>query len=426
MIKKFLCIFILIFLTTTSLYAEESGIETITRTKEGELTACSFVIKLSVFDEEAYAPGVRNFLAYLISHKITDKKNESGERETEALGAFVFTDISPDYITISFICRNRDLTKLLELTADGITHPIDKNYKTLRSNFVKEYKPIDGMIDNIYTLFLTQYYRYHPYKRINQYSPIAISRTDADKMEALSSKIISSDRVVLSISGSFEQNRVKEIVRHYFGTIPNSPKKPTEIQWEPEASEKQLFLYTLGGNAWLVIGYATPSFGGIDYPTSLVATELLGGGFSSYFWNEIREKQGLSYQIGALNPALEGPAHTMFYITAQPKNIMKIRKLAFDILQKSTQNLPSPQALETAKAKVIGRYLLSRESDLNFTKESAGLKAISPKYLSQEELLKEIRNVSATDVREFCKKYFKEPTIIIIRPPGLYLNDTYL
>ena len=41
-------------------------------------------------------------------------------------------------------------------------------------------------------------------------------------------------------------------------------------------------------------------------------------------------------------------------------------------------------------------------------------------------IMNQIKKVKKEDVAKVMNKYFKNPTVIIVRPPGFYLQDTWL
>ena len=156
----------------------------------------------------------------------------------------------------------------------------------------------------------------------------------------------------------------------------------------------------------------------------LVTNNLTGNGFGSRFWREIREKNGMAYGLGGIYPALEGPNHIMFYVMINPKNAMKVRKLAIDSIIDLKSNGFSDEELKTAKEKAIGTLLLERESSAGFTSQKASSVALGLSPAIDE--IRQIKKVKKEDVAKVIDKYFKNPTVIIVRPPGLYIQDTWL
>ncbi len=404
-----------------------NGIKIIEREKKGEVTAFTILIKLGLFDEKSHAPGIRDFFAYLIEKSAYENKTLGGVSILEAKGAKLSCRAKADYIAVSCVCRQNDFPSILDIISNSIVNASqnDKIYKNAQKKYIDEHKPINGIIDNVYSLFLKEFYKYHPYKQIKQYSLLTVERTSREEMSHFIKETLTANRIVFAFSGETDENKLHEILEKHFGNLRNEIKKTTELQWEAKAEEKQLFLSSLSGTGWLVIGFRFPSYSSPDYPAMLAAKNIIGNGFASRLWEELREKRGLAYDLGAVSEPLEGPAHVMFYIVIQPKNSMQVRKISMEIIEQVKKQGVSQQELDTACEKIKGEYLLMRETGAGFTESMAAAEAIGSSYRVDEGFLKKVDELTVEQVRKACEDYLNDPMIIIVRPPGLYLNDTY-
>ena len=394
-----------------------------------EIASFTILIKLGVYDEESYAQGIRAFLTELIKEKIKNEKTEQGTSLIELRGVSANTNTEPDYISFTFVCKSGDLPEILNITLKAIANPTgDKTvYDSAKLKYKEKYKDINGIIDNIYSLFLASFYSYHPYKYINQYSLSTIDRMSIEKLADFTQKTFSQDRITVSLSGNFNRDKAIDIIKTNFESLDVAQKKNNaQIQWEPRSSEKQMFLSALSNRSWLLIGYSFPSYSSPDYPELLIAKEIIGEGFNSKFWIELREKNGYAYELGAIAPPLSGPAHVMFYVILQTKNVLNARKIAYEIIENIKREGVTDKELAIAKEKILGSLLLKRESTANFSLDTAVSEAIGENYKVEMNLRKDVLQVTKEDVKRGVNKYFKDPVIIIVRPPGLYIKDTYL
>ena len=394
----------------------------------GDIVSFSILIKLSVYHEESYVQGIRAFLSELIEEKIKNAKTSDGISLIEYKGVSVKSQTEADYIAFRFVCKKEDFLQILDITSKAVANPASEEavFASAKKKFREKYKNINGIIDNVYSLFLASFYRYHPYKLINQYSLSAIDRIEQKKTTDFLKKTISKDRIIISLAGNFNREKAIEIIKSNFENLSPAAKKFVSIQWEPQAIEKQLFLSALSNKGWLLLGFTFPSYSSPDYPEMLIAKNIIGEGFNSRFWMELREKRGYAYELGALAPTLEGPAHVMFYIVTQPKNIMQARKIACEIIEDVKKNGVTEKELEIAKEKALGSLFLIRESSSGLAFDVAVSEAVGGDYNVELNLKNKIKKVTSADVKRAVNKYFQIPVIIIVRPPGLYINDTYL
>lgn len=394
--------------------------------KNDKICGITLLFKWGVADEESYIQGLRSFIAELIYKQIEDIKTDEGITALEAYGIGIKTEVESDYILFKSSCMKEDFPFVLEKICEAVSNPFkdEKLFEKAKEDYVKKYKDQNGVISDVYSLFLTEFYKYHPYRHINSYSVRNIEKLNFKQAQDFLSKLLKRDKIYISASGRFNQEKADKIINKYFKNFGLSEIKPEDIQWDIGNEEKQKFLTASSPNGYLVIGYPAPSYSSSDYFTMLVANNLTGNGFGSRFWREIREKNGMAYGLGGVFPALEGPNHVMFYVMINPKNAMKVRKLAIDSINDLKSNGFSDEELKTAKEKAIGTLLLERESSSGFTSQKASSFALGLSPAIDE--INQIKKVKKEDVAKVMNKYFKNPTVIIVRPPGFYLQDTWL
>ncbi|MBR0518285.1 insulinase family protein, partial [bacterium] len=315
--KLFLAISFLFFLMTLPIYAdkklpnspdfsEKKDIHIIYNTgKNDKICGITLLFKWGVADEESYVQGMRSFIAELIYKQIEDIKTDDGITALESYGIGVNTEIESDYILLKSSCMKEDFPFVLEKLCEAVSNPFkdEKLFEEAKKDYVKKYKDKNGVIDNVYSLFLTEFYKYHPYRHINSYSVGNIEKLSFKQAQDFLSKLLKRDRIYISASGRFNQEKADKIINKYFSKFGLSEIKPEEIQWDTEAGEKQKFLTASSPNGYLLIGYSAPSYSSSDYFTMLVANNLTGNGFGSRFWREIREKNGMAYGLGGIYPA---------------------------------------------------------------------------------------------------------------------------
>lgn len=389
--------------------------------------AFSFILKWGVADEESYAQGMRPFAAEMISERLDRIDSGGGIPYLESRGVSFRTETAPDYISFSFECLREDFYDVLEHVCSCLSgFYCDKDvFEAAKKSYSKKYKDRNGVIDDVYSLFLSEFYRYHPYRRINDYSLSAVSSLSYEKSSAFMKRLFSPGRMTIALSGNAGREKAEKIIFSHFGTEEIKRSSVSEIQWDPAPSLKQDFILSSSGNGWVIFGYPAPSFSSQDYHAMKVVECLAAKGFSSRLWVEIREKKGLAYGVGSIYPDLEGPSHIMMYAVISPQNAMKVRKIASDALASLAEEGPSDRELEDAKAKAVGEFLIKNESAAASVMLSASASALGAPY-AVEDFEKKIMKVTAEDALRVMKKYFSKPEILIIRPPGLYINDTWL
>lgn len=392
-----------------------------------DVAACTILLKLGVYEEEEYIVGIRTFLAELVEAKTDAVKRKDGLRAMEYLGVGFSSAVETDFMAFTVKSLPGDFENALDTLSRNLLDPVSDRelYEKTRTDFIEEQKKNRDSFSNIYNVFLSTFYRYHPYKLSKQFSLTALEKMPPEKAADFIETTFSSDKVIIAVSGNFSSDRVTDILEKRFAPMTAKPKIRADVQWEPESTEKELYLSSLSRMGWLLAGYHAPSYNSPDYPAMCVAKKVVGEGFNSRFWLELREKRGYAYELGAVYPQLEGPAHIMFYTVLQPSNASRAKRIILSIIDDVRKNKISEAELAVAKEKVLGEHLLTRESAGSFTLDSTAAQAIGGSYAVDMNFRKRVADVTADDVLRVCRKYFREPTVIMIRPPGVYLKDIF-
>ncbi len=409
--------------------ALDNGVVLLTKANESkDVVAISIVLKLSVFDETDQKVGIRTMLSDLIMERIYDERAPSGIRLTELMGVMSGTETTPDYVIFNFITTTRHYKKVLELLSKSITttsfdEALFKREKKVFTEAVKEGK---GGFSAIYEIFLQIFYKYHPYKASEDVNVKGLEKLEKTKLEEFMKSKLSADRIVIGIAGNVNYQETKTLVDKYFGAL-EIPRKSSrvEVQWEPKATEKEVFLSSLSQMAYLIIGLPAPSYSSPDYPAMKVLCALLGEGLNSRLWVELREKRGLAYELGSFYPDLEGPGHMMIYVISQPQNVIQSRRIIISELEKLKTGYVLDRELTDAKAKINGSYLLARESCKGQASHMAISEVIGGKYSLDSTMQKRLEDVSSADIRRVVNTYFEETTMLVVRPPGAFYIDWF-
>jgi len=393
-----------------------------------DIVAISVVLKLSVFDETDQKVGIRTMLADLIMERINSEKASSGIRLTELMGVMSGTETTPDYVIFNFITTTRHYKKVLELLSKSLTSPSfdEALFKKEKKAFTEALKGGKGGFSAIYEIFLQVFYKYHPYKSSEEINTKGLDKLEKNKLEEFMKAKLSADRIVIGIAGNFNYSETKALVEKYFGGVGNPPKSSrVEVQWEPKATEKEVFLSSLSQMAYLIIGLPAPSYSSPDYPAMKVLCTLLGEGLNSRLWVQLREKRGLAYELGSFYPDLEGPSHMLIYVVSQPQNVIQSRRLIMSELEKLKTTNVLDRELSDAKAKINGSYLLARESCKGQASHMAISEVIGGKYSLDMTMQKRLEDVNAADIKRVVNTYFGEATLLVVRPPGAFYIDWF-
>ncbi len=219
-----------------------------------------------------------------------------------------------------------------------------------------------------------------------------------------------SKNIIISVAGNYDENFF-ELAERYFGTqkladtVPHMEKGfyvPQNIVRTKDIEQVQM----------------VASFNGIDvYDEAviplLVFNNVFGSGMSSRLFQNIREKYGLVYSIGAGHCAYIDCGTFDISAAMNADNLEKVCSLVCDEINRVKTEKISKDEVEASKEQLKGSYILSAEST-NARMQGAGRSLLLNKPIyTQEEMLFKIDAVTTDDVANIIDRIFNKSTLCL-------------
>ena len=383
------------------------------------IVSVEMIIKVGVMQEMDTYGGIIGVIQAMMLRGGGKSKYIPLQEKAEADGCRVSGGTSPDYAFISLISTKDtfrvNFKRMLEVIKNpGFEEGILEEEKRKILQRIQGNKSAYSVINEI---FLKQFYRYHPYRQPVAGFKNTIRRLNVEDLRMFYEKFYCSNRMVLSICGDVKGQDIINLCEKMLSDIPKQEVSVVDIPWEPVRQEKKLYLQASSGMAWIFIGFPAPGVKSPDYPAAKILETLLGEGLSSRLFIELREKEGLAYSLQSKYPELEGPSHIIIYVVTNPDSLYKCRKKIFTEINKLKQWKIGEKELEATKRKVLGKYLLARETTAGQSHYLAYYSALGLGQNFDESLLRRMNNVTVDDVQASARKYLENYTILIIEPP---------
>ncbi|MFM7468407.1 MAG: M16 family metallopeptidase [Vampirovibrionales bacterium] len=148
-----------------------------------------------------------------------------------------------------------------------------------------------------------------------------------------------------------------------------------------------------------------------------VLNAILGDGMNSRYFVELREKQGLAYEVGGFQELHTEQGAWVSYIGTTPDHETTVKAGFQKELQRIADGDFTPETLEAAKQKLMGSFLVRHESpeaQLNYLGmyETAGVgasfDALYPDWIS---------TVSAEELQQAAQTLLHQPSLtVVVRP----------
>lgn len=167
--------------------------------------------------------------------------------------------------------------------------------------------------------------------------------------------------------------------------------------------------------AWIILGWQTAGTDNKkDFATLQVIDSLLGSGMSSRLFKDLREKQGLAYQLGSGYSAHALRGSFMLYIGTKTSTLEQAKEGLFAEIKRLKTEYVGDKELKDAKEKLIGNYIIGLETNLDKASTLGGYEALGVGYEFDTQYQELINSVKDTDILEVANKYFNDNYVLSI------------
>jgi zinc protease len=262
-------------------------------------------------------------------------------------------------------------------------------------------------------LFLETLFEHHPYGKLTTGSIESLEKIDSEKLLAFHQRWIQPKHLVLSVSGAVKRQALdiwlSEIDARAAAFKNHAKPSAHELKDEPELKAPRWIEKSLGREQThiLVGGLGTRITADDRHALRLLQTLL--GGQSGRLFIELREKKSLAYTVAPVSMEGLERGYVGTYIACSPEK----RQEAIDGIAKVLENLAKkgPTSSEMARAKefYLGRRAMDMQGDSTLAAHYGIETVYGIQHLSEEQIVKKIRAISAKELQNVCRKYFVEP-----------------
>ncbi|MDX5592965.1 pitrilysin family protein [Pseudovibrio sp. SPO723] len=260
----------------------------------------------------------------------------------------------------------------------------------------------------------------HPYGWPSSGTLETVTTLTADDLADQHKKIFARDGLTVGVVGAISAEDLAPLLDKVFGGLPETGNLTTIEDVEPQTGVVEHIAFDTPQTS---IMFALPGLkrSDPDFVNAFIANHIMGGGtFSSWLYEEIREKRGLAYGVGSY---LVPRQHTALWMgstgTAGDK-----APLAVDLIKQQLVRLaeegPTEDELTKAKAFLTGSYALRFDSSSAIANQLVGIQTeeLGIDYINTRNDL--INEVTLDDVKAVSKKLLSgvEPAIVTVGPFG--------
>jgi predicted Zn-dependent peptidase len=286
----------------------------------------------------------------------------------DSMGAFVSAGANHDYSETSCHSADPDFPKALEMMAEALFQPafsLDEIEKERAAHI----SGIRSRKENIFSVamevFNSELYGQHPYGVPSSGNEESVNKITQKDLIDWHAKLIQPKGSILVIASKSSFASLCKLVDRCMGphvwknTFRFNPLKMAK----PMLKFKNIRRKEKFEQAYLLLGFPAPSYDSPDYFSIKLLNACLGGGMSTRLFQELREKQGLAYDVGSFYASRKAGSAFVVYLGLQESRIKQAKKqielLLKDVLEKGIQE----EEINQVKSYLNGVYLLDHQTN---------------------------------------------------------------
>ncbi len=225
------------------------------------------------------------------------------------------------------------------------------------------------------------------------------------------------NNAVLVISGAFEPNEAKELVKKYFGTIPKQPKPPALDVSEPKevAANYKEFEDKLAPFPAFVLGWKIPQRRTAEYNALDLAGKIISGGESSRLYQKLVKGDESVLQLVSFTDERRGPSGFLIFAIPKPgKDLSKIRQVIMNEIKDMATNGPTAEEMQKLHNQLLNDTVRSRQSSLSRAQSIAEYTLYDgdPTLINSE--LDELLKVTPAQIKDAVNKYLNTENRVLL------------
>jgi len=370
-------------------------------------------VKVGSRFEKPVTNGISHFLEHMFFKGTETRSAEGIAMEIDSLGGELNAFTSTEYTLYYVKVLDEYLDRAVELLTDiflNSTFPEDDIEKE-KGIINEEISMVeDTPSDFVFELFAK-----------NIWGDNALGQTVLGKRETIGEfkrddlirhvgNYYGTENVIISCSGKFNEEKLINRLNEGIGSLKrNSIKK--DIVVPGYAGGLKVLTKDLS-EAHICIGLKGIPYCSDDRYTMHLLNTILGSGFSSRLFQNVREKKGLVYSIYSYNVSYIDTGIWSVYAGTDRKHVSEVINISVDEVMNLAGSVTHDE-LQRAKAQLKGNLILALESTSNKMTNIAKQEIYYGKYFTPEEIIKMVEDVTIDDLRALSNRIVGESPIAV-------------
>ena len=341
----------------------------VTHNPTSDIIAARLFLQAGMLRENSSNWGLSHLVASVITKGTEQYNAQELAQVVESVGASLGTDSSSDYFLVSLKTVSEDFERIFELAAEILRSPTfpEKELNTERNVTLQGIKSRkEQSLANALRPLRQELHGEHPYAQTSYGVLETVEQIQSQDLHQFHRDYFRPDELVISIAGNITLEEAERFAQKYLGDWNNTteaqprvvvkkPPKVTGLKFLPQVRDSQ--------QTTVAFGYPAASVHHPDYLGLKFLINYLCNGMSSRLFTELREKQGLAYEVSGFYPTRQDSTHLVTYLGTTPNKAEHACNEMQRELTRLAEGAMTADELAIAKRKWAGQYALGKQTN---------------------------------------------------------------
>jgi len=392
-----------------------NGIRVIHKYTVSPVVYCGLTINTGTRDELAKEHGMAHFLEHNLFKGTKKRKAYHINNRLDNVGGELNAFTTKEETMIQACVISSDFSRAVELIADVTFNSTFPEHEVCKEKQVI-FEEIDSYADSpselIFDDFEDLLFSGYAIGRNILGTKKTVAKFNLNDINNFVERTYNTDQMVFSSVGRISEKRLKYCCEKYFGTQKANLRAfnrtvPETYNVFNETVNKKTHQHHV------VVGNRAYNYNNSKRIALALLLNYMGGPAANSLLNtSLREKHGLVYNIEAGYTTYSDTGNmNIYYATSSESNANKSYELVMKEIKHIKENLLSDYQLTKAKKQFIGQHLIAMENSEQLMQSLAKSVLVHGNYEVSEKLVKHIRAISSTEIRDVANEVFQENSI---------------
>lgn len=343
----------------------DSGLRVVTETLAHTRTvALGFFVPVGSMHEADHQRGASHFLEHLCFKGTGARTAREIAHAIESVGGQFNAATSHDSTTFYVMVPDTALERALEILAGIVWSPTlaPAEFELERGVILEELAMYEDMPDEVAgEAFLAQLFPDHPAGLPIGGTPASIEAMAHEAILELHQAHYRPATTVVAAAGNVTHDQLLALLARFDH---DAPAMPCPVLGEPVAAASRQLLHRDTEQAHVMLGFHSIPRDDADRRAARVLFEALDGGMSTRLFQELRERRGLCYSMGASHSSIGPYGFVGFSAATTPTKLVETATVGRAVVMETVTHGISDAELADAKAACVGRLLMGSESSM--------------------------------------------------------------